>query len=398
MLFNIRERAIIHLNVADFAVAVERAVDSRLRTRPVIIAVRRAPRATVYDMSDEAYHSGVYKKMPLKKARRCCPEAIVLPAHHDRYERAMAALLKHARIYSPLIEMTDHKGHLFIDATGTSRLFGPPPDIAWRIRKRVRSDLGVDPVWSVASNKLVAKVASRLVKPTGEYVVGAGDEALFLAPLPLYFIPGIEAPDLTRFQELNLTRAGQVMELSLPQLDVVCGKRSLSLYHAVRGVDSSPVTPVGQKPPAITTDWDFGHDTNDRAVLESVLYRLIEKTGAELRRRQMAAKRIGVMVDYADGARIIRQASALPATANDLYLFTAAQTALKRAWIRRVRIRHLRLTAGRLTYPPAQLALFAPYDARQEKTDRMLSVIDKIRNRFGPHAIRMGRTLAASPT
>ena len=193
---NMRERSIIHLNVADFAVAVERVVDSRLRKRPVIIAPEGATRAAVYDMSDEAYQNGVRKGMALRQALRFCRDATVLSPHPDRYERSMTALLKHALPFSPFIEMTDHNGHLFVDATGTGKLFGPPPDVAWRIRKIIRAEMGLDPIWSVAPNKLVAKVATRVVKPTGEYIVRAGDEEAFLGPLPIHLIPGIEQNDL----------------------------------------------------------------------------------------------------------------------------------------------------------------------------------------------------------
>ena len=175
-----RERSIIHLNVADFAVAVERVVDRRLRDRPVIVAPEGAARATVYDMSDEAYQEGVRKGMALHRARRYCRDAIVLSPRTDHYERAMTRLVKHTLPYSPLVEMTDCQGHLFLDATGTSRLFGPPPDVAWRLRKAVRKDMGFDPIWSVAPNKLMAKVATRIVKPLGEYIVGAGDETMVL--------------------------------------------------------------------------------------------------------------------------------------------------------------------------------------------------------------------------
>ena len=88
------DRSIIHLNVADFAVAVERAVDCRLKDRPVIIAPEGAPRATVYDMSEEAYRTGIRKGMPLRRAVRVCKNAKILPPHPDRYEHAMGALLK----------------------------------------------------------------------------------------------------------------------------------------------------------------------------------------------------------------------------------------------------------------------------------------------------------------
>ena len=95
------ERFIIHLNIADFAVAVERALDARLKRRPVIIAPEGAVRATVYDMSEEAYQAGIRKGMALRKAVRLCTDAWILPPHPDRYERAMHALIKQALPYSP---------------------------------------------------------------------------------------------------------------------------------------------------------------------------------------------------------------------------------------------------------------------------------------------------------
>jgi DNA polymerase-4 len=390
-----RERSIIHINVADFAVAVERVVDSRLRKCPVIIAPEGAGRAAVYDMSDEAYQSGVRKGMALRRALRYCHDAAVLPPHTDRYERAMAKLLKCVLPFSPLIEMTDHKGHLFIDATGTGKLFGPPPDVAVRIRQCIRTDLGFDPIWSVASNKLLAKVATRMVKPTGEYIVKAGDEATFLKPLPIHLVPGIEQDDLKHLREFNLTRVGQVKRLSREQLEVVFGVRSLSLYEAVRGFDPSPVSPVGRKRPIVSADHTFGNDTNDGVVVESALYQLIEKVGAELRKRRLAARRIGIFLDYSDGGRIARQAAVKPATATDGHLFASTTLALKRAWTRRIRIRNLRLVCDRLTFPPAQRALFTEDEKSHRVHSNLVAALDTIRSRFGDNAIRMGRTLAA---
>ena len=190
------ERAIIHLNVADFAVAVERTLDRRLQRRPVIVAPAAAVRAAVYDMSEEAYQAGVRKGMLLRCALRRCRDAAVLPPRPERYERAMAVLVRQALQFSPLIEPGRGDGHLFVDVTGTERLFGPPMDVAWRLRRQARENVRLDPIWSVAPNKLVAKVATRLVKPDGEYIVATGEEAAFLSPVPVELIPGIETPDL----------------------------------------------------------------------------------------------------------------------------------------------------------------------------------------------------------
>ena len=254
------ERSIIHLNIADFAVAVERAVDCRLKDRPVIIAPEGAARAAVYDMSEEAYRNGIRKGMALRRAVRLCRDARLLPPHPDRYEHAMRSLLKQTLPYSPLIETGEDDGHLFLDVSGTARLFGPPADVAWRLRRQVKKDLGLDPIWSVAPNKLVAKVATRLVKPDGEYIVGAGEEESLLAPLPISLVPGIERDDLLRLREFNLTRVSQFTALSLEQLQIPFGAHALFLYQTARGIDPSPVLPMPRS----------DHRTRRRGIRESL--------------------------------------------------------------------------------------------------------------------------------
>jgi DNA polymerase-4 len=388
-------RSIIHLNVADFAVAVERAVDHRLNQRPVIIAPEGAVRAAVYDMSNEAYLAGIRKGMALRRAVRLCKDVQILPPHPDRYERAMRDVLKRALPYSPLIETGEDDGHLFMDTTGTARLFGPARDVAWRLRRQIKTDLGLDPIWSVAPNKLVAKVATRLVKPDGEYIVAAGEEEALLAPLPVSLVPGIERPDQLRLREFNLTHAFQVAALSLEQLEIPFATRAPVLYEAVRGIDPSPVLSVGQKPPKVVADHEFGNDTNNAHTLEAVLYGLVEQVGRRLRRRRRAARRIAIVLDYSDGMRRARQVAARPATANDLTLFELARRTLQLAWVRRVRIRHMRLICDRLIFPPAQLELFAADQKASQKRGGLITAIDAIRHRFGNQAVQSGRIWAA---
>lgn len=389
------DRSIIHLNVADFAVAVERAVDCRLKDKPIIIASEGAGRAGVYDMSEEAYLSGIRKGMLLRRAVGLCKDAKILPPHPDRYEHAMRDLLQRALPYSPLIETGDIDGHLFMDATGSNRLFGPPVDVAWRLCRQVKKDLGLNPIWSVASNKLVAKVATRIVKPNGEYIVAAGEEESFLAPLPISLIPGIERSDLRHLREFNLTLVSQITALGPEQLQVPFGARSVFLCQAARGIDPSPVLPVGKKPPKVTADHEFGNDTNDLFILKNALYTLVEKAGAELRRRRRAARRIVIILDYSDGMRCARQVAAKPATSNDFTLFELAGRTLLLALTRRVRIRHMQLICDRLTFPPAQLELFASDQRENEKRDNLVTAIDRIRQCFGNDAIKVARTLAA---
>ena len=385
------DRHIIHLNIADFAVAVERRLDPRLADRPVVIAPEGAARATVFDMSEEAYQAGVRKGMALRRAQRLCRDVAVLPPYPARYEQAMADLIRRALPYSPLIEPGEGDGHLFVDVTGTSRLFGPPPDVAWRMQRQARKELALTPIWSLAANKLVAKVASRLVKPLGEYIVTAGDEEAFLSPLPIWLIPGIEGPDLARLRDVNLTRVHQVTGLALAHLRTILGARAEFTLNTLRGMDGLPVTPLGHRQPEVVLDHSFGTDTNTAETVENRLYALVEQAGRQLREQQRATRRIAITLSYSDGRRCTRQVRVEPATANDLALFPFARRALHLAWTRRVRLRHLKLICDRFVFPPAQLPLF---EAEQRTTARQTNIIaamDRIRKRFGSQAIEMAR-------
>lgn len=384
------ERFIIHINVADFAVAVARAVDARLRDRPVIVAPGAASRAAVYDMSEEAYRSGVRKGMLLRRALGRCPDAAVVPPHPHRYAQAMERLLHHAVPFSPRIEMCDHQGHLFVDVTGTGRLFGPPQDVAQRIRRDVKRDMGIDPIWSVAPNKLLAKVATRIVKPLGEYVVRAGDETSLLSPLPLFLVPGVEMDDVRRLAAYHLRLAGQVAALLPGQLDVMFGPRGRDLHAAVHGIDASPVRPTGEAAPVVCLTHDFGTDTNDVAVVAAAVFQMAEAAGAALRQRGQAAGALRMTIQYTDGGARESRARLRPASALDRSLYTAACAALHRAWLRRTRIRRLALTCAALIFPPAQQALFAEDRAQQQRDERLTAALDAVRGRFGKGAISVG--------
>jgi DNA polymerase IV len=389
------ERSIIHINVADFAVAVEQVLDRRLDSRPVIIAPERAARAAVVDMSETAFQAGVRKHMPLSRALRRCRDARVLPPRPERYGQAMARMLAAALPCSPLIEPGDGDGHLFVDVTGSSRLLGPPVDVAWRLGRRIRRDLGLAPIWSVATSKLVAKTATRLVKPLGEYIVDPGDEAAFLAPLPLFLVPGIERGDLERFKDFNITRVFQANGLTADQMQTLLGHRGGVIHDRLNGIDPSPVRPVNQPLPRVVGCREFGDDTNHRLQIEGSLYQLVERAGRQLRRQSLAARRIGLVLEHTDGVQRIRQTSAKPATANDFSLFTHARRVLALAWTRRVRLRRMTLICDRLIYPPAQRLLFEPERRMAEKQERLVAAMDRIRHRFGTDALAMGRTLAA---
>lgn len=384
------QRFILHLNVADFAVAVERVSDRSLHDKPVIIAPLQAARAAVYDMSDEAYKDGVRKGMLLGRATRICRRARVLPPRFDLYRRAMGEFVNEARAYSPLLEYGNGDGHLYLDITGTHRLFGAAPDVGWRLRKRIRSNLDIDPIWSLAGNKLVSKIGSRLVKPVGEYIVADGEEQRFLAPLSLSLLSELTVIERQRLSEFNIAQIGQLALLSRPQLYSVFGRRAETLFDLSRGVDSSLVGPEQARLPRVEREHIFSDDTADRAVLRGVVTSLAVELGMELRLTRKAARRVGLQLYYTDGSMVSRQATVRRGVCDDHSLQHMARLALKRGLTRRTRVRSCRLMCDRLHQKSTQLSLF---DAAvgEVKRDKLLSAMDAVRCRFGHDSIRTCR-------
>lgn len=393
--FKLRERAVLHFNVADFAVAVERVTDSSLRGRPLIIAPLQSARAVVYDMSEEAYGEGVRKGMVLKQATRICRKAAILAPRVNLYHKAMRAFVKELRGYSPLIESGQADGHFFVDVTGTHRLYGPAPDVGWRVRRQALSSLGINPIWTLGTSKLVSKVASRLVKPVGEYIVSAGDEAVFLEPLPIQLLPGLSEKELLKLQEFRLTTIGALAKLSRQQLMVPFGSRCDYLLAASRGVDDCLVCRPAAETESIDYEHSFAGDTNDQRQLEGVVATLAGRAGFQLRAERRVARRLGIWLRYSDGGLVVRQASCRTGTAGDVLLRQLALTALQRAWIRRTRIRSCRLVCDRLQRQSPQLSLFAEPENRQLRQEKITGAMDSLRRRFGDGVIGTGRQYQA---
>jgi DNA polymerase-4 len=385
-----QDRAIIHLNVTDFAVAVERIKDSSLKRVPLIVAPVQASRALVYDMSEEAYGDGVRKGMRLSLAKKYCRHAQVVAPQPALYRRAMGALVKRVTFYTPLVEQGGEDGHLFMDVTGTHRLFGPAPDIAWRLRKQLQKELGLDPVWSLATNKLVSKVASRMVRPFGEYIVGSGEEPAFLAPLPLSMLPGLKAAEIRILADFNLSRIGQLANLSREQLLVPFQKRGAYLYDASRGLDKTAVLPGSCGNRKISRGHTFEQDTGAYKEVQVVITTLVHAIGRTLRQQGMLGRRMGIRLSHSDGTKTIRQATHKGGSANDFLLRKLALAALDRAWGRRIRVRDCTLICDRLLPRSRQQTLFMMSSRQELQQEQVLTAMDRVYNRFGTGMLHLG--------
>ncbi len=378
------ERRIVHLQVVAFPVAVARAQDPSLRGRPVAVSPGRSGRAPVTVVSAEARREGVRPGMSLERARAFCRDLRVIPPDPERQRRALAALQQAAGRYSPLVEPAGG-GRLFVDLTGTARLFGAARDVAARLQREA-SALRLPASLGLAINKLVSGVAARVADRDGLADVAPGREATFLSPLPVALLPAVR-PHLEGrlLSELNLRRILEVAALPLSRLLLAFRQSGYPLYRQARGLDDAPVRPPSRQP-AVHVDETLAEDANDDRLLAAVLFLLAQRGAARLRAAGLEAAAGRLSVRHADGRGATRRLRLAPPTADDLPLFRRLQPSLAALTARRTRVRWLGLTLEGLQPAARQLPLFpAAGDVREPA---LAAALDGIRSRYGESAVR----------
>ncbi|TMF15278.1 MAG: DNA polymerase IV [Chloroflexi bacterium] len=382
-------RGIIHMDLDAFYASVEQLRRPELRGKPVIVGGGDAgggraqmSRGVVSAASYEARVHGVHSAMPLATALRLCPHAIVVPVDFAAYRAASSAIFVIAREYTPLIEPLS-LDEAFLDVTGSARRHGPAPQIAALIRDRVLAECSLHASFGVATCKTVAKVASELRKPRGFVVVAAGDEASFLAPLPLRSLPGLGPATETALSGLGIRTLGELAALPLELVQRRVGNvQGRSIWERARGVDESPVTVPG-RPRSVSREETFARDLDDRATLGQRLADLSADVASRLRAGAWTARTVTLKLRYSDFTTITRQESLPSGTDSDRDVRNAARRLFDAAWSG-ARVRLLGVGVAGLE-DVAQMDLFTrPASARLDHT------LDAVRKRFGHNAIRRG--------
>ena len=372
-----------------FYASVEQLRRPELRGRPVIVGgagggngKAHLRRGVVSAASYEARVYGVRSAMPLLTALRLCPQAAVVPVDFTAYRAASRAVFAIAREYTPLIEPLS-LDEAFLDVTGSRRRFGAPSAIAATIRDRVFAECTLHASFGVATCKTVAKVGSDLEKPRGFVVVRPGDEAAFLAPLPLRRLPGLGPASENALDALSITTLGELAALPLDVVQRRVGSvAGRSLWERARGVDTSPVV-LPERPKSVSREETFDRDVAARDALTRRLGALSADVGARLRTGGWTARTVTLKLRYHDFSTITRQHSLLAATVTDVEERDTAVALFDAAWSG-APVRLLGVGVSGLEQA-SQLDLFsAPKQGRLDHT------LDSLRARFGNNAIRRG--------
>jgi len=382
------DRTIFHVDMDAFYASVEVRERPELRGRPVIVGGTHQ-RGVVSTASYEARKFGVHSAMPMARAIRICPQAVVLPVRMHVYAQVSEQIMQILGAFSPLVEPLS-LDEAFLDMTGTEGLHGSALQAARAIKTRIREVTRLTASVGVACNKFLAKLASDLDKPDGLTVVPRGREIEFIAPLPVRRLWGVGPRTASHLEASGLLTIGDIACADPTQLARRLGpslaRHILALAHAR---DDRPVVPWHDAR-SIGSEETFERDIRGKDRVLPVLRRHSDRVARRLRARRLVAGAVRVKVRYSRTFRLATREGPLPQPSDDSEtLMRAAVPLLDRFdWREPIRLVGLAAADLRDQASPMQPDMFD--HARARKQSMLEHTLDALRERFGDSIIRKG--------
>lgn len=372
------ERTILHLDLDAFYASVEQRDRPELQGRPVIVGGHRQ-RGVVCACSYEAREFGVHSAMPMSRAVRLCPGAVVLPVRMARYQELSRQVFAILARYTDLIEPLS-VDEAFLDVTGSKRLFGDGRQIASKIRHDVRLEAGLAISAGIAGNKFLAKLASEQAKPDGIFQVPERVDD-FLLPLPLKRLWGVGPVMLRELEGMGLLTVADVRAQDRGVLERRFGQAGASLYQLAWGVDAREVNPERELK-SIGHEDTFDKDIFERETMHVALLDLAERVAARLRRHELVGTTLTLKVKYGDFSTVTRSRSVTDGVVHAGQMAQLAEDLLKKTEAGEKPVRLLGISVGNLhTAGCGQGLLFG--GERRDRQTRLDGAMDQLRQRFG---------------
>lgn len=382
-------RAILHVDMDAFYASVEQLDNPLLRGKPLIVG-GTGSRGVVAAASYEVRRFGVHSAMPIRRARQLCPQAICVPPRMARYQQVSQQVFDVFAEFTPLIEGLS-LDEAFLDITHSQALLGDAVAIAKTIKARIYERTGLTASVGVAENKLVAKIASDIDKPDGLTIVTAERVQALLDPLPVQRLPGLGRKKGDEIVASGIRTLGELRRASDSRLWPLFGRETARMRERAAGIDDRPVEP-DRDAQRISAETTFDRDTGDVALLRTTLLGLADRTAQRLREGNLYASSVQIKIRERDFLTHTRQRRLVPPSQQSQVIGRVA-VALLEAWLVTHPGTHLRLLgvgAADLS-APVQPDLFAA--ARPASGQRLDTVLDEIRGRFGSSAVRRGANI-----
>jgi DNA polymerase-4 len=384
------EATILHADVDAFFASVEQRDDPRLRGRPVIVGG-----GVVLAASYEAKAYGVRTAMSGGRARRLCPQAVVLEPRMSAYSEASKAMFRVFEDATPVVEGLSID-EAFLDVRGMRRLAGTPLEIAMRLRRTVLERVGLPITIGVARTKFLAKVASGVAKPDGLLVVPPDRELAFLHRLEVERLWGVGPVTARRLHERAITTVGQVARLGEAALVSMLGRASGRQLHALaHNRDARPVQ-VGRRRGSIGSQRALGRTRRPAEALDATLVALVDRVTRRMRAAGRVGRTVVLRLRFDDFSRATRSHTLLHATDNTQTILATARGLLAASMpmIERQGLTLIGVAVANLDNADAvQLAL--PLDPHSDGA--LDAALDEVRRRFGTAAVTRAVLLGRDP-
>ncbi len=385
------ERIVAHADMDAFYASVEQLDDPSLRGKPILVGPQ-SRRGVVLTASYEARPFGVGSAMPMVKALRLCPDAIVVPPRFDRYTDLSVRIMQSFEEFSPSVEALS-LDEAFLDMSGAERIFGEPQRMGTKIQAAVRDATGGLTVSvGIAQAKFVAKVASGFAKPNGLTVVSPGHAVAWLAPMSVARLWGAGPKTQARLKSSGYHTIGDVAAADLAELQEQFGKLGLHFYELAHARDPRPVE-TGRKAQSIGSERTLERDVTDEAEIKRHLRRAADRVARRLRNKAIVAGGVSLRMKTADFRLLTRQCTLATPTDTAEEIFAAVCALLRRLDDPGpFRLVGLAAHALRPRKEAAQLSLLdEPEDARNLET-----ALDQLADRYGDGIVRRARDLGQS--
>lgn len=391
-------RKILHLDLDAFFCAVEELRDPTLRGKPFAVGGSPEGRGVVASCSYPARKFGVRSAMPMYRALRLCPGLLVVHGQHHLYSDYSRQVMARMEAVTPQIEQISID-EAFLDVT---LLHEPGLILARRLQATIRDDLGLPCSIGVATNKLMAKIATEVGKSAGRKArpgydgppnaileVPPGQEAAFLAPLSAGMLWGVGPKTAQRLAALGIRTIGDIARWSEEELVYRFGDGGRYLRRAALGIDDSPVH-TEREEKSVSHETTFARDVSDGDELRRTLLRLSEGVGRRLRRAGTGGVTVSLKLRWPDFTTITRQTTLAIATDQDAEIYATAVGLLESVWKPGRPVRLLGVGVSGLREPVRQMGL---WDEGPERRRRLQEALDEVRDKYGKKAVRRASEL-----
>lgn len=381
---------IVHLDADAFFVSVEQVCDPSLRGRKC--AVGGTTRGIISSASYEARACGVYTPMPTTQALRVCPDLILIPHSSGLYGRYSERMFELCETLTPLVQRNSiDEGYLDLSPCRFPSSEAVQAAVS-NLQLRLWEEIGIPVSMGIASNKMVAQIASKLRKPRGFVVVPPGQEADFLAPLSVGKLPGVGAKTEAHLSAAGIRLVSDLLIRSEDELRSLLGSYWRDTLAAARGHDDRPVETIDEEAKSYSQQETFPRDIGEFAQIERIAKGMIDSLMVKVRSEGHRVRTLTVKVRYADFSQESHGQSLPEASDIEAPFYPLVAPLLRAAWRKRQPLRLLSVRLSAVEGASGQMELFSGID---DKRRRLASVVDRLnRNTSDGEAVKHGHQLA----